>query len=99
VWRPGASPKQLNIRVSGDPHPAVDAVRRAARELDSSIPILNVRTIEQMIDDNIMQEKLIASPATPEWESLQARNGREYDHDCRRRRQLRPAEQWSYQAR
>jgi predicted permease len=64
VWRPGANTKQLNIRVSGDIYPVVDAVRRAARELDAEIPILNVRTIEQMIDDNIIQEKLIASLCT-----------------------------------
>ena len=61
AWRPGAAPKQLNIRTSGDIQPAVDAVRSAARELDPTIPILSVNTIEQMIDSNIMQEKLIAS--------------------------------------
>jgi ABC-type antimicrobial peptide transport system permease subunit len=61
LWRPGGNPKQLNIRISGDTYPAVEAVRRAARELDAEIPVLNVRTIEQMIDNNIMQEKLIAS--------------------------------------
>jgi predicted permease len=61
VWRPGATPKQLNVRVSGDVEPVVDAIRRTARELDAAVPILNVRTIEQLIDNNIMQEKLIAT--------------------------------------
>ena len=41
----------------------IEAVRRQANAIDSAIPILRTRTMEQNVDSNILQERLVATLA------------------------------------
>ncbi len=63
VWRPGASSRMLCIRTAGDPQRLIESVRRAVQAADSTVPVLYARTIEQQIDNNLLQERLIATLA------------------------------------
>ena len=61
IWRPGPGGGTLCLRTSGDPERLIEAVRREIRALDSAVPLLNARTIRQQIDNNLLQEKLVAT--------------------------------------
>jgi predicted permease len=60
-WRQGAGDMVLCMRSAGDPKPLIDAVRREVRNLDSAIPVTQTVTMEQQLNDNISQERLIAT--------------------------------------
>ncbi len=64
VWRRGTGPRSLCIRTINDPERFTEIVRREASAIDGAIPLLRVRTMEQQIDNNILQEKLVATLAT-----------------------------------
>jgi ABC-type antimicrobial peptide transport system permease subunit len=62
VWRRGAvGSRTLAIRTTSDPDAIVEAVRREVRAIDSAVPVLNARTIEQQMDGNLLQERLVAT--------------------------------------
>ncbi|MGH9720923.1 MAG: FtsX-like permease family protein [Bryobacteraceae bacterium] len=61
IWRPGAGSRALCIRTSADPQYLMDAVRREASAIDSTVPMLTSRTMEQYVDTNLVQEKMVAT--------------------------------------
>ncbi len=61
VWRAGAGSREVTIRTSREAPEIVAAVRREVTALDPAIPVLNSRTIEQQIDNNILEDRLIAT--------------------------------------
>ena len=61
VWRPGPEPKMLCIRTARDDRTIVPEVRRAVTAIDGAIPVLNSRTMQQQIDEDIVVERLIAT--------------------------------------
>jgi predicted permease len=60
-WRQGAGDMVLCIRSAIDPKPLMEAVRREVRNLDSAIPVTQTVTMEQQLNNNISQERLIAT--------------------------------------
>jgi predicted permease len=61
LWRPGAGSRSVCILTTGDPSALIGTLRREVRSIDSSIPVLNARTMEQQVDNNVMQEKIVAT--------------------------------------
>ena len=61
VWRPNASSRALCIRTSREVPEIVEMVRRQVTALDPAIPVLNSRTMQQQIDNNILEDRLIAT--------------------------------------
>ena len=61
LWRPGAGSRTLVILAATDPERMTEVVRREAHALDSAVPILRSRTMEQQVDNNFLQEKLVAT--------------------------------------
>ena len=61
VWRAGAGSREVTIRTGREAPGIVAAVRREVTALDPAIPVLNSRTIEQQIDNNILEDRLIAT--------------------------------------
>lgn len=60
-WRPGATSRALCILTGREAPWIMEAVRRKATSLDPGIPVLSVRTLEQQIDNNILQERMITT--------------------------------------
>ncbi|MFW6201955.1 MAG: FtsX-like permease family protein, partial [Gemmatimonadota bacterium] len=48
------------LRTTADPAGTLASVRRAVRELDPSLPIYDVRTLEQQVDGAIAEERILA---------------------------------------
>ena len=62
VWRPGPSSKSVSIRTTQQsPAGLGDAIRRAVTALDPNVPLLNLRSIEQQIDNNILEDRLLTT--------------------------------------
>ena len=59
----GSGSTALCIRTGAGAETVIEAVRREANAIDSAIPILRTRTMEQNVDSNILQEKLVATLA------------------------------------
>ena len=51
------------VRTAGDPAAAGPAIRAAVREIDPTLPVIDLRTQEQQIDRRISQERLFAQLA------------------------------------
>ncbi len=49
------------VRTSGDPHQLADAVRSAVRGIDSNVPLFDVRTQEEQIDESMRHERALAA--------------------------------------
>ncbi|HLJ50686.1 MAG TPA: ABC transporter permease [Bryobacteraceae bacterium] len=60
-WRLGASPFSLCVRTAADPEPMVASIRREASHIDSSIPVLQTLTMEQQLNNNVSQERIVAT--------------------------------------
>ena len=60
-WRKGAGDRVLCIRTTGEPAQLVEVVRHEVRNLDSAIPVVNAITMDQQVNNNISQERLIAT--------------------------------------
>jgi len=54
----------FELRTRGDPTLVISAVRQVVGELDSNLPLLNVRTQTEQIDQLLSQERLIAHLAS-----------------------------------
>lgn len=50
----------LAIRVAGDPAPVADAARRQIRSLNASIPVISVKTLDDLVNSTLRDEILIA---------------------------------------
>jgi predicted permease len=61
VWRSGAGPRTLCLRTTGDPRQSIEGIRREVAALDSTLPLLNVATMDEQVDNNILQERLVAT--------------------------------------
>jgi len=59
-WSRGAESRLLLVRVSGDASPAIAAIRREVHTLDSNVPVLRVRTLEEYVNASFERERLIA---------------------------------------
>jgi ABC-type antimicrobial peptide transport system permease subunit len=54
----------LAIRTDGPPDGMVEEVRRALREVDRTLPVINVTTVDQLLGDVLVQERLMTQLAT-----------------------------------
>jgi predicted lysophospholipase L1 biosynthesis ABC-type transport system permease subunit len=61
LWRPGVRSSSLAVRTGNDPRVLTETIRREVAALDGTIPVLGARTIAQEIDNNVMQEKIVAT--------------------------------------
>ncbi len=52
------------VRTSGDPHQLADAVRDAVRRIDPNVPLFNLRTQTEQIDESMRHERALAALAT-----------------------------------
>ncbi len=61
VWRENASGRTLVLRTGPQAAGVADAVRREVTALDAAVPVLSFRSIEQQIDNNIMEDRLLTT--------------------------------------
>jgi predicted permease len=54
----------MYVRTTNQPDAAFGAVRQVVRQLDSNIPIYNLRTLEHQIDQSLLNDRLIATLST-----------------------------------
>jgi putative ABC transport system permease protein len=47
----------LTVRTQTDPHSAVSAITNAVREIDSEVPLLDVKTMQDTIDESLLQQR------------------------------------------
>jgi predicted permease len=52
------------VRYTGDPIVLVPAIRRAVREIDTNLPVGDVATLAQMVDDFTLNRRLVAQLST-----------------------------------
>ena len=52
------------VRYTGDPIFLVPAIRRAVREIDANLPVSDVATLAQMVDDFTLNRRLVAQLST-----------------------------------
>ncbi|MEK6323905.1 MAG: ABC transporter permease [Acidobacteriota bacterium] len=50
----------FEVRTSGDPGASIEAIRSAVREVDSNLPLNNVRTQIEQADETLVMERLFA---------------------------------------
>jgi predicted permease len=63
-WRQGAGDRMLCLRSTADPKQLIEGIRRQVRNLDSAIPVLNTITMDDQVNNNVSQERLIATLCT-----------------------------------
>jgi predicted permease len=51
----------MYVRTSNRPDAAFGSIRQTARDLDAKIPIFNLRTLDQQIDQSLLNDRLIAT--------------------------------------
>jgi predicted permease len=54
-------PATFQIRTATDPTNVIAAVRQAAREVDSNLPLFNIKTLATQVDESLAQEHMISS--------------------------------------
>lgn len=52
------------VRTTGDPHALADAVREAVRSIDPNVPLFDVRTQTEQIDESMRHERALAALST-----------------------------------
>ncbi|PYQ30368.1 MAG: hypothetical protein DMF56_06025 [Acidobacteria bacterium] len=52
------------VRTSGDPHQLANAVRAAVRNIDPNVPLFDVRTQTEQIDESMRHERALAALST-----------------------------------
>ncbi|MGD0773556.1 MAG: ABC transporter permease [Candidatus Solibacter sp.] len=59
---PWGAARQLDfeVRTAGDANAAMAAVRRVVRDADRMLPVMDIKSMEQMIDEALEQERLLA---------------------------------------
>jgi predicted permease len=63
-WRASVGFRTLCLRTTNDPNQTVNAVRRTVQTLDAAVPILASRTMDELIDNNLLQERMVATLST-----------------------------------
>ncbi len=57
----GAATKlDFEVRTAGDANTVMTAIRRLLRDTDRMLPVMNIRQMDQLIDDALEQERLLA---------------------------------------
>jgi len=51
----------FQIRTAADPTQIIAAVRQAVREIDTNLPLFNIKTLATQIDETLVQERLIGA--------------------------------------
>ena len=59
-WMDREGTLTFEVRTVGDPHELIPAVRHAVRSTDPNVPLSNVRTQVEQIDQTLFQERLFA---------------------------------------
>ena len=63
VWRTTMTGRALCVRTSGATPALAESIRKAVTSLDPAVPLITARTIEEEIDADIVQERLLATLA------------------------------------
>lgn len=50
----------FEVRTAGDPSVAMAAIRRLVRDADSMLPVMDLKLMEQLIDEGLEQERMLA---------------------------------------
>jgi predicted permease len=58
IARFGINEMSVAVRTTGDPMAAIAAVRRAVHEVDNRVPLAQLRSMEQLVDDSVGQRRL-----------------------------------------
>jgi ABC-type lipoprotein release transport system permease subunit len=61
VWRSQAGSRSICIRTSRDSSDLAAAIGREVNAIDPGIPVLNIKTMNQQIDNDILVDRLIAT--------------------------------------
>jgi predicted permease len=59
--RPAPTGRTIHVRTFGDPSLMVAAIRDQMRALDKNLPVTEIRKFAEVIDENLVQERLIAN--------------------------------------
>jgi predicted permease len=59
----GGSPMTLHVKTRGDPAAALRIVEQELRNLDPRLPLFQIHTMEQRVDDSLRQERFVATLA------------------------------------
>jgi predicted permease len=51
----------MYVRTANRPDPAFGAIRQVMREIDSNIPMYNLRTLESQVDQSLLNDRLVAT--------------------------------------
>jgi ABC-type antimicrobial peptide transport system permease subunit len=62
-WRGGLGEKTVCVRTAGDASGLTAGIRRAVTQIDPAVPLTQTRTIEEQVDTNIVEARLIAALA------------------------------------
>src|SRR5215813_10778851 len=57
----GQGATTFQLRTAADPTRIIAAVRQAAREIDSNLPLYNIKTLARQVDESLAQERLISA--------------------------------------
>jgi predicted permease len=52
------------VRTAGDPSGAFGAAQRVVRDVDSKVPVYNLRTLEHQIDQSLLNDRIVATLST-----------------------------------
>ena len=63
TWRGELGSKSLCVRMTADTSGLIESLRRAVRSIDPAVPLLRARTMEEQVDVDIVQERLMATLA------------------------------------
>jgi predicted permease len=55
------SPVTFEVRTAIDPHPAMRAILHAVKATDSRLPVYEVKTLTEQVNQSLIQERLVAS--------------------------------------
>ncbi|MGH9623359.1 MAG: FtsX-like permease family protein [Bryobacteraceae bacterium] len=54
----------FEVRTAIDPHSAIRSILQTVKSVDSRLPVSDIKTLNQQIDQSLIQERLVASLAT-----------------------------------
>src|SRR5260370_27196544 len=60
VWRQGADGRALCVRTARDPIQTIEAMRRKVQEQDIGVPMIEARSMQEQMDEDLLQERLVA---------------------------------------
>jgi predicted permease len=54
----------FEVRTASDPESLINSARRVVEEADSRLPVFDVKTLDEQLDETLVQERLVASLST-----------------------------------